>query len=90
MLLTAVCAVVILFFPLPHPRLPTALLTPAAASGSSLIGLIIVVGVFSYLLGIFKMKYHGYPYRWEGLGQVERVGDGGRRMRRGQFDCFDR
>lgn len=27
------------------------------------IGLIIVISLFSYLLSVFRSKYHGYPYR---------------------------
>lgn len=31
--------------------------------GSYMVGLAIVVLVFGYTLSIFRMKYHGYPYR---------------------------
>lgn len=29
-----------------------------------IIGLGLVVLDFGYILSIFRMKYHGYPYRW--------------------------
>jgi oligosaccharyltransferase complex subunit gamma len=38
-------------------------LSPSAEKVTLIIGLILLVGVFSFLLSIFKMKYHGYPYR---------------------------
>ena len=39
------------------------LILPSSLPVVPIVGLALVVLVFGYMLSIFRMKYHGYPYR---------------------------
>ena len=39
------------------------LILPSPLAVIPIVGLALVVLVFGYMLSIFRMKYHGYPYR---------------------------